>query len=44
MEITGDIEQIFKPLLKQFCEKTKPVEIDEDFFNGFSTSYYDKLY
>lgn len=35
MEITGNIEQIFKPLLRQFCETTKPIEIDEDFSSVF---------
>lgn len=35
MEITEKIEQTFKPLLKQFCEATSPIEIDEDFSTLF---------
>jgi hypothetical protein len=35
MEITNEIEQVFKPLLKQFCERTKTVEIDSHFSTVF---------
>lgn len=35
MKATTNIEQVFEPLLRQYCKATKPIEIDEDFSSVF---------
>lgn len=35
MKVTNDIQQVFEPLLRQFCKATEPIEIDEDFSSVF---------
>ena len=35
MKVTTDIEQVFEPLLRQFCKATIPINIDEDFSSVF---------
>lgn len=35
MEITKDMERVFKPLLRQFCEETRPIGMDGNFSTVF---------